>query len=113
MRISDWSSDVCSSDLVTDECGAPARFTGATIIPVAHDDGKLSPDAIDPYVQWLGSEHHPQPAAVSITQSTEMGTLYTVDEIAAVCDKAHAAGLIVHLDETGRASCRDRVCPYV
>src|SRR3546814_8550834 len=93
MRISDWSSDVCSSDLVTDECGAPARFTGATIIPVAHDDGKLSPDAIDPYVQWLGSEHHPQPAAVSITQSTEMGTLYTVDEIAAVCDKAHAAGL--------------------
>ena len=51
-----------------------------------------------PWLQWQGSEHHPQPAVVSITQSTEMGTLYSVDEIGALCDAAHAAGMLVHLD---------------
>lgn len=87
-----------TAHIVVDECGAPARFTGATITPIAHDDGKLRPDALDPYLHWLGSEHHPQPAVVSITQSTEMGTLYSLDELAAVCEKAHASGLLVHLD---------------
>ena len=51
-----------------------------------------------PYLQWLGSEHHPQPAVLSITQATELGAVYTADEIGAVCDAAHAAGLLVHLD---------------
>jgi threonine aldolase len=87
-----------SAHIVTDECGAPARFTGATVVPVPHDDGKIGPDAVAPYLQWLGSEHHPQPAVVSLSQATEMGTLYTVDEIAALCDHAHAHGLLVHLD---------------
>jgi threonine aldolase len=87
-----------SAHIVTDECGAPARFTGATLLPVAHDDGKLAPEALDPYLHWLGDEHHPQPAVVSLSQSTELGTLYTVDEIAALCDHAHAHGLLVHLD---------------
>lgn len=95
-----WQAVVCadSAHIVVDECGAPARFTGATIVPVATDDGKLTPCHLDPYLQWLGSEHHPQPAVVSITQSTEMGTLYSVDEIGALCDAAHAAGMLVHLD---------------
>jgi threonine aldolase len=87
-----------SAHIVTDECGAPARFTGATVVPVPHDDGKIGPQSIDPYLQWLGSEHHPQPAVVSLSQATELGTLYTADEIAAVCDHAHAHGLLVHLD---------------
>jgi threonine aldolase len=95
-----WQAVVCASSahLVTDECGALARFTGSSTLPVAHHDGKLAPEAIDPYLQWQGSEHHPQPAVVSITQSTEMGTTYTADEIAALCDHAHANGLLVHLD---------------
>jgi threonine aldolase len=95
-----WQAVVCadSAHIVVDECGAPARFTGASIVPVATDDGKLTPAHLEPYVQWLGSEHHPQPAAVSITQSTEMGTLYAVDEIAALCEAAHAHGMHVHLD---------------
>lgn len=95
-----WQAVVCadSAHIVVDECGAPARFTGASVVPVATDDGKLVPASFEPYLQWLGSEHHPQPAVVSITQSTEMGTLYTVDEIGALCDAAHAAGLVVHLD---------------
>lgn len=87
-----------SAHIVTDECGAPARFTGATVLPVAHDGGKLAPETLDPYLHWLGDEHHPQPAVVSISQSTELGTLYAVDEIAALCDHAHAHGLLVHLD---------------
>ncbi|HEX4868468.1 MAG TPA: aminotransferase class I/II-fold pyridoxal phosphate-dependent enzyme [Acidimicrobiales bacterium] len=87
-----------TAHIVVDECGAPARFTGSTITPIPHVDGKLEPAALDPYLHWLGVEHHPQPAVVSITQSTEMGTLYTLDELAALCEKAHAHGLLVHLD---------------
>ncbi|MFP5257028.1 MAG: threonine aldolase family protein [Acidimicrobiia bacterium] len=87
-----------TAHIVVDECGAPARFTGATVTPIAAPDGKLRPEHLDPYLHWLGVEHHPQPAVVSITQSTEMGTLYTVDEVAALCEKAHAHGLLVHLD---------------
>jgi threonine aldolase len=87
-----------SAHIVVDECGAPARFTGATVTPVPHRVGKLVPEAIDPYLQWLGSEHHPQPAVISISQATEMGTVYSVDEIGALCDHAHASGLLVHLD---------------
>lgn len=87
-----------TAHIVVDECGAPARFTGSTIAPIAHRAGKLAPDDLEPYLHWLGSEHHPQPAVVSISQATEMGTLYTLDELGAVCDRAHAAGLLVHLD---------------
>lgn len=95
-----WQAVLCadSSHLVVDECGAPARFTGAAVVPLGSDDGKLSPDAIDPYLQWLGSEHHSQPAVVSISQATELGTLYTVDEVSALADAAHRHGLRLHLD---------------
>jgi threonine aldolase len=84
--------------IVVDECGALARFSGSTPIPVAHDRGRIPPEALDQYAAWLGNPHHPQPAVVSITQATEMGTLYTVDEIGGLCDRAHAHGMLVHLD---------------
>lgn len=87
-----------SAHVVTDECGALGRFAGTHIITVENDRGRLRPDAIDPYVQWRGSEHHPRPAAVSVTQATEVGSVYAVDELAAVCERAHAHGLLVHLD---------------
>jgi threonine aldolase len=95
-----WQAVICvdSAHIVVDECGAPARFTGATVVPVPHEHGKLTPEAIEPYVQWQGSEHHPQPAAISISQVTEHGTVYSVDEIAALCDTAHRHGMAVHLD---------------
>ena len=95
-----WQAGLCadSAHVVVDECGAPARFTGASIVPVATPDGKLTPADVEPYAHWLLSEHHPQPAVVSITQSTEMGTLYSVDEIGAICDAAHRHGMTVHLD---------------
>jgi threonine aldolase len=95
-----WQAVICadSAHIVVDECGAPARFTGASVLPVATDDGKLTPAHLDPWLRWLGSEHHPQPRVVSITQSTELGTLYSVDEIGAVCEAAHAHEMLVHLD---------------
>lgn len=87
-----------SAHIVVDECGAPTRFTGSQLIPVATPDGKLTPDHIEQHIGWLDSEHHPQPAVVSISQATEMGTLYSTDEIAAICDRAHSHGMRVHLD---------------
>jgi len=95
-----WQAVICAdtAHIVVDECGAPARFTGATVIPVATDDGKLTPEHLEPWFAWQGVEHHPQPAAVSITQSTEMGTLYSVAEISALCEAAHSHGMVVHLD---------------
>jgi threonine aldolase len=95
-----WDA-VISADcahIVVDEAGALSRFAGVTMIPVAHEEGRLRPDAIAPYLQWLSSEHHPQPRVVSITQSTEYGAVYSVDEVGELCDAAHAAGLLVHLD---------------
>lgn len=95
-----WQSVLCTdtAHIVVDECGAPARFTGSTITPLPHVDGKLRPEAITPFLDWLGTEHHPQPAVLSISQSTEMGTVYSVDEVAELCDVAHRAGLRVHVD---------------
>ncbi len=95
-----WQAVVCtdSAHIVVDECGAPARFTGATIVAVPHVDGKLRPEAVAGFLDWQGTEHHPQPAVVSISQVSEMGTVYSVDEIAALCDLAHAHEMLVHLD---------------
>jgi threonine aldolase len=95
-----WQAVLCpaSAHVVVDECGAPARFTGATICPVPESDGKLTTDGIAAYLDWQGSEHHPQPAVISISQATESGTLYSVDEIGALADFAHGHGMTVHLD---------------
>jgi threonine aldolase len=95
-----WEAVVCAdcAHIVVDEAGALSRFAGVSVLPVPHDEGRLVPAAIGPYLQWLGSEHHPQPRVVSITQATEYGAIYTPDEIGAVAEAAHAAGLLVHLD---------------
>jgi threonine aldolase len=89
---------VDSAHIVVDECSAPVRFSGSSLHTAPNSDGKLLPDAIDEFAQWLGSEHHPQPAVVSVSQATEMGTCYTSDELAAICDRAHTNSMLVHLD---------------
>jgi threonine aldolase len=81
-----------------DEGGAPERFTGAKLLTVPTPDGKLRPEHLEPALRLLNDEHHVQPRVVSITQSTERGTVYRPEEVAAVADAAHAAGLYVHLD---------------
>lgn len=95
-----WQAVLCAetAHVYTDECGAPARFTGAMLLPIPTADGKIRPDDLEPYLPWRGVEHHPQPGAVTISQVTELGTVYTADEIAALCDAAHAAGMAVHVD---------------
>ena len=87
-----------TAHIAVDECGAPERFTGCKLIDVATDDGKLTADRVAHQLHGLGDEHHVQPRVVSITQSTELGTLYTADEVAALAAVAHAHGLLLHLD---------------
>ena len=81
-----------------DEGGAPEKVGGFKIITIPTEDGKLTPELIDTEAWGFGDEHRSQPAVVSITQSTELGTLYTVDEIKAVTEHAHKLGLLVHMD---------------
>jgi len=81
-----------------DEGGAPERVGGLKLLTVPTDDGKLTPELIDREAWGWGNEHRAQPLVVSITQSTELGTVYTVDEIAAIADHAHGLGMRLHLD---------------
>ena len=87
-----------SAHIAYDEAGAPERILGAKLIDLPTADGKLRPEQIDEVSHLLGSPHHAQPAVVSITQSTELGTVYTPDEVAAICDAAHRMGMSVHID---------------
>jgi len=91
---------VCTrwSHIAVDETGAPERALGAKLMDLESEDAKLRPEQIDEVAGLLGVQHHAQPGVISITQSTELGTLYSVEEIAALCDRAHAHGMRVHLD---------------
>lgn len=91
---------VCAegAHIAVDETGAPERVLGAKILTLPTPDGKLRPEQLEPLHHLIGAEHHAQPGVLSITQSTEQGTLYTADEIAALSDVAHRLGMRVHLD---------------
>jgi threonine aldolase len=95
-----WEAVICpaTAHITTDECGAPERMAGIKLLVVDCPDGKLAPDAIEPLLQFRGDEHHVQPRIVSVTQSTELGTLYSVDELAALADVAHRHDLVLHVD---------------
>lgn len=81
-----------------DETGAPERFLGAKLIDVAHVSGRLQPDSLRALAHDLGVVHHVQPAVLSLTQSTEWGSVYSIEAIAELCDTAHSMGMFVHLD---------------
>jgi len=81
-----------------DECGAPERFTGCKLLTIATPDGKLRPEQIKPLLHGIGVEHHVQPRVISISQSTEMGTVYTPAEIRTLADFAHRHNLLLHVD---------------
>ena len=95
-----WGAVIAASTahINVDEGGAPERVAGIKILNVPTDDGKLTPELIDREAWGWGDEHRAQPLVVSITQSTELGTLYTPDEIRAIADHAHARGMRLHLD---------------
>ncbi|MET0146990.1 MAG: beta-eliminating lyase-related protein [Ilumatobacteraceae bacterium] len=91
---------VCTewAHIATDETGAPERILGTKLMTRSSPDAKLRPADIDELAHLIGVVHHAQPAVVSITQSTELGTVYTPDEVAAVCDAAHRLDMTVHMD---------------
>ena len=84
--------------IAVDETGAPERALGVKIVPVPTTDAKLRPEQIEGLARFQGDMHHAQPGVVSITQSTELGTVYTADEVAALCDAAHRLGMVLHMD---------------
>jgi threonine aldolase len=95
-----WGAVVCSTTahIHTDENAAPERVAGLKLLTVPTPDGKLTPELIDLEAWGWGDEHRAQPLAVSITQTTELGTAYTADEIAAIAEHVHARGMTLHLD---------------
>lgn len=82
----------------SDETGAPERILGTKLIDLPADDAKLTPAHLEELAHLQGNPHHVQPGIVSLTQPTELGTLYAADEIAGLCERAHAMGMLVHLD---------------
>ena len=81
-----------------DECGAPEKFTGCKLLSVATPDGKLRIEQIKPFLHGVGFEHHVQPRVISISQTTEMGTVYTKSELKALADFAHKNDMLLHVD---------------
>jgi threonine aldolase len=81
-----------------DECGAPEHVLGVKLLPVPAPDGKVTIEAAEMHLRGIGVPHHVQPRVLSLTQSTEYGTVYTVEEIRALAGWAHAHDLLVHMD---------------
>jgi threonine aldolase len=95
-----WGAVVATSTahIHTDEGGAPEKMAGLKLYTVPTPDGKLTPELIATEAWGWGDEHRTQPLAVSITQTTELGTLYTPAEVKAIADWAHAHGMALHMD---------------
>jgi threonine aldolase len=95
-----YDAVVCAATahLNVDECGAPERIGGFKLLTVDTADGKLTPELVAPRLVRFGDEHAVQPRVISITQSTELGTVYEPAEIQALADQAHAHGMFLHVD---------------
>jgi threonine aldolase len=98
--ISPWQAVICSSNahILTDECGAPQANTGSSLLPIGAKQGKISPEQCEQYLHMTGNPHHVQPALISITQSTELGTVYTLQEMKNLAAFAHKHNLLFHVD---------------
>jgi threonine aldolase len=94
-----WQAVVCArtAHLHVDECGAPER-AGRKLLTVDTPDGRLTPELVEPLLVRIGDEHVIQPRVVSIAQSTELGTVYAPDAVAALADWAHGHGMLLHVD---------------
>lgn len=95
-----WESAICaqSAHINTDECGAPERVAGVKLVPVATKDGKLTAELVRPHLTGFGFEHHAQPRVISVSQATEYGTVYSIEELRALSDTAHSHGMLLHVD---------------
>jgi threonine aldolase len=81
-----------------DECGAPEKFSGCKLLAAKTVDGKITEEHIKPFLHGIGFEHHVQPRVVSISNSTEMGTIYKPAELKALAKFAHARNMLLHVD---------------
>ena len=95
-----WNSVVTAytAHIEQDECGAPEKFTGCKVLTVDTPDGKLRNEMLDKHLHGFGFEHHSQPKVVSITQATEMGTVYTPEEIRNIAEYVHSRDMLLHMD---------------
>ena len=95
-----WNSVITASTahLEQDECGAPEKFTGCKVLTVDTPDGKINAELLEKHMHGFDFEHHSQPKVISITQATEMGTVYTASEIRKIADFAHSKGMLLHMD---------------
>lgn len=84
--------------LYVDECGAPEKHTGCKLIPILTREGKLTVEEVNKAYHGIGDQHHVQPRVISITQATEVGTVYKPDEIRALARFAHEHGMFLHMD---------------
>jgi threonine aldolase len=95
-----WASVLCSEDahIATDEGGAPEQLAGLKLVDQPAAGARLVPDQIEEFAGVLGGKHWAQPSVVSLTQPTEWGVVYSIDELRALCETAHRHGLLVHMD---------------
>lgn len=95
-----YQSVLCATGahIASDECGAPERFLGSKLVSIATPDGKLTPELLEPAAGGVGDQQHTQPRVVAITQATELGTVYTLDEIRTLADWAHDRDMLLHVD---------------
>ncbi|HEY1660458.1 MAG TPA: low specificity L-threonine aldolase [Candidatus Sulfotelmatobacter sp.] len=95
-----FQSVLCSdyAHIYTDECGAPEKHVGCKLLPLPHQNGKITLEQVRHAYHGIGDEHHSQPRVISITQSTEMGTVYQPDEIRALAGFAHDHDMFLHMD---------------
>lgn len=95
-----FHSIICAetAHINVDECGAPERFTGCKVLSVDVADGKLTVEAVSKHIHGFGFQHHSQPKVISISQPTELGTVYTAQEIRRIADFAHSHNMLLHVD---------------
>ncbi len=99
---SSFHSIICASTahIAVDECGAPSKFTGCALKEIHTPDGKLTPKLVSAQLSGFGEAHHSQPKVIAISQTTELGTLYTPDEIRALATLAHQNDMYLFMDGT-------------
>lgn len=98
--VSGYSGIFCTdvSHIHVDECAAPERFLSAKLITIPHQEGKLTPESMETYLSYKGCEHHVQPEVISITQATELGTLYQREELIRLREFKEQNGLFLYVD---------------
>ncbi len=95
-----FSAVICSdtAHINCDEGGAPEQILGCKILTVPNRQGKIDVESLQHLMSWQNNEHHSQPRLISVAQSTELGTVYTPHELAALAKFAHEHGMFLHVD---------------